>query len=51
MAIKNKKEAIAQLNKLDEEVVIRLAELSTNAKALTYFSNPVKFTLVKAHLN
>ncbi|MGG8495960.1 hypothetical protein ACQY1Q_06065 [Tenacibaculum sp. TC6] len=51
MKINNKDEALTQLNTLEEKVLCRLAELSTNPKALEYFSNPIKFATVKAFLN
>lgn len=48
--IKDKKEALKIIEALPEEVVKRLAELSTNKKAIGYFSNPIKFALVKGFL-
>lgn len=47
---KTKEEAIKQLEDLPDDVVKRLAELSTNKKALGYFSNPIQFAVVKGFL-
>ncbi|CAL2075255.1 hypothetical protein [Tenacibaculum sp. 190524A02b] len=46
----NKAQALKKLAKLDEEVVVRLAELSDNPKALNYFKSSVMFALVKGFL-
>ncbi|WP_271406979.1 hypothetical protein [Tenacibaculum soleae] len=48
--INNKKEAITQLESLPETTLMRLAELSTNKKALSYFSNPIQFAVLKGFL-
>ncbi len=49
--IKDKKEALDKLAKLDEKILKRLAELSDNPKAMSYFSSPINFAIVKAFLN
>lgn len=49
--IKTKEEAIQQLNSMPEKALIRIAELSTNEKALKFFTNPIKFGVLKGYLN
>lgn len=49
--IKTKKEALQVLDKLPDDALKRLAELSTNKKALGYFSNPIQFAVLKGFLN
>lgn len=49
--IKTKKEAIEKLSQLDEKVLIRMADLSENEKARSYFSCPLKYGAVKGFLN
>ncbi|WP_164997586.1 hypothetical protein [Capnocytophaga sp. oral taxon 878] len=46
----NKQEAIDKLAKLDETVLVRLASLSENKKALSYFSNTLLWNTLKAFL-
>ena len=48
--ITNKKEALKKLESLPEKALIRIAELSENKNALSYFTNPIKFGLVKGYL-
>ena len=48
--INSKEEALQVLSDLDEKTLIRVAELSTNKKALGYFSNPIQFGLLKGFL-
>lgn len=43
-------EAMSKLNDLPTVVLKNLAALSDNEKALGYFSNPIKFALVKGFL-
>lgn len=50
MKIKNKEEALKNLEKLPEKVLIRLAELAQKPKALSYFSCPLKYGAVKSYL-
>ncbi|MCD8405786.1 hypothetical protein [Tenacibaculum dicentrarchi] len=49
--IKSKKEALEKLNNLPDAVVMRIAELSDNEKAYSYFSNGINFSLLKGMLN
>lgn len=51
MKIQNKEQALAQLQELPEKVLMRIAELSTNEKAQSYFSCPIKFGAVKSFLS
>lgn len=46
----NKKEALKKLEKLPEKVLVRIAELSANKKAIGYFSNPLQFGILKSFL-
>jgi hypothetical protein len=50
MKIQTKKEASAQLEKLPEKVLIRLAELSSHKEAQSYFACPIKYGAVKSFL-
>ncbi|CAM1355851.1 hypothetical protein [Tenacibaculum halocynthiae] len=50
MKIQNKKEAIKKLETLPDKVLIRLAELAQEPKALAYFSCPLKYGAVKGFL-
>lgn len=47
---KTKDEAIEKLSKLPKNIIINLAELSENEKALSYFSNPIKLGVLKGFL-
>ncbi|MFL0077019.1 hypothetical protein V3A08_07470 [Tenacibaculum maritimum] len=49
--IKSKEEALSKLSQLDEKVLIRMADLSENKKARSYFSCPLKYGAVKSFLN
>ncbi len=49
--IRTKKEALNKLSQLDEKVLIRMADLSENDTARSYFSCPLKYGAVKAFLN
>lgn len=49
--IKTKSEALEKLSQLDDKVLIRMADLSENEKALSYFSCPLKYGAVKGFLN
>ena len=46
----NKQQAIEKLAQLDEKVLVRLASLSDNKKALSYFSNSILWHALKAFL-
>ncbi|TDQ22750.1 hypothetical protein [Tenacibaculum caenipelagi] len=48
--IKSKEEALQVLSGLEEKTLIRVAELSTNKKALGYFSNPFQYSVLKGFL-
>lgn len=50
MKINTKDDALKVLNELPEKTLIRVAELSTNKKALGYFSNPIQFAVLKGFL-
>ncbi len=39
----NRQEAIKKLEELDDDILIRLAELSENEKALGFFKNHIKY--------
>ncbi|MBE7660966.1 hypothetical protein [Tenacibaculum finnmarkense] len=45
-----KAEAIKMLSDLPEETLSRMAELSSNKKAMSYFSNNILFALLKSYL-
>lgn len=45
-----KKDALDQLSNLDAKVLKRIAELSSNPKALKYFQNSLLFASVKGFL-
>ncbi|MFJ1431297.1 hypothetical protein ACILE2_10935 [Capnocytophaga canimorsus] len=47
---KTKEDYLAQLAQLDEITLKRLAELSKNEKARSYFSNPIKYNQMKLFL-
>ncbi len=49
--IKTREEALNILEKLPDDVLKRVAELATNEKAKSYFSNPVKYLMVKSYLS
>ncbi len=38
-----REESIAKLNQLDDQTLERLAKLSENKTALSYFKNPIKY--------
>ena len=46
----NKQQALEKLATLDEKVLVRLASLSDNKKALGYFSNTILWNALKAFL-
>ena len=46
----NKQQALDKLAMLDETVLVRLASLSDNKKALSYFSNSILWNTLKAFL-
>ena len=46
----NKQQALEKLATLDETVLVRLASLSDNKKALSYFSNSILWNTLKALL-
>lgn len=46
----NKQQALDKLATLDEKVLVRLASLSGNKKALSYFSNTILWNTLKAFL-
>lgn len=46
----SKQEAIDKLAQLDETVLVRLASLSENKKALSYFSNAILWNTLKTFL-
>ena len=46
----NKQQALEKLATLDEIVLVRLASLSDNKKALSYFSNGILWNTLKAFL-
>lgn len=48
--IQNKEEALQVLQNLPDKVLVRLAELSTNQKAQSFFSCPIKYGAVKSFL-
>lgn len=50
MIVKTKEDALRVLNELPEETLKRVAELSTNKKARSYFSNPIQFAVLKGFL-
>ncbi len=50
MKIQNKQEALKVLGSLPEKVLIRMAELSQNEKAKSYFTCPIKYGAVKGFL-
>ena len=45
-----KEEALKKLAQLDEKTLSRLAEISDNSKARSYFSNDIQFALLKGYL-
>lgn len=49
--IKTKQDALNVLQNLDERVLVRMAELSYNKKALSYFQNTIQFNVVKSFLS
>ncbi|WP_435263848.1 hypothetical protein [Tenacibaculum sp. nBUS_03] len=51
MPIKTKEEALEKLSNLDPKVLIRMADLSDNKKAIKYFKCPLKYAVVKGYLN
>ena len=51
MKIQNKKQALEVLTNLPEKVLIRIAELSSNPNAQSYFSCPIKYGAVKGFLS
>ncbi len=51
MKIQTKQQALAHLESLPEKVLIRMAELSKNEKAQSYFSCPIKYGAVKSFLS
>lgn len=46
----NKQQALDKLATLDEKVLVRLASLSENKKALSYFSNTILWNALKGFL-
>lgn len=48
--IENKEQALKKIEKLDEKVLIKLAELSDNKKAMSYFSNPILYATLQKFL-
>lgn len=50
MKINTKDDALKVLSELPKKTLIRVAELSTNKKALGYFSNPIQFAVLKGFL-
>lgn len=46
----NKQQALEKLATLDETVLVRLASLSNNKKALSYFSNSILWNALKSFL-
>lgn len=51
MKIQNKEEALAILSDLPEKVLIRMALLSQQEKARSYFICPIKYGAMKGFLN
>ncbi len=50
MKIQNKQQALQELEKLPEKVLMRMAELSQNKEARSYFTCPIKYGAVKSFL-
>ena len=51
MPINSKEEALSKLSELPDKALIRMATLASNKKALAYFTDPLKFGMVKGFLN
>ncbi len=50
MRIQNKQQALEVLENLPTKVLIRMAQLSQNEKAKSYFTCPIKYGAVKGFL-
>ncbi|CAL2114134.1 conserved hypothetical protein [Tenacibaculum sp. 190130A14a] len=50
MKIQTKQDALTHLEQLPEKVLIRIAELSSNKEAQSYFVCPIKYGAVKSFL-
>ncbi|CAM1374407.1 protein of unknown function [Tenacibaculum litopenaei] len=49
--IKTKEQAISTLTKLPDDVLIRVAKLSDNPKAIEYFESPLKYGILTGMLD
>lgn len=45
-----KQKALEELEKLNEDVLVRLSELSKNKKALSFFQSSISFAVLKGYL-
>lgn len=48
--ITTKEDALKKIEQLDEKVLIKIAKLSENKKAMSYFTNPILFAALEKFL-